>query len=340
EIQFSATRIRIAQFQVLLVRDPTPPSTGGLLQGITDTLTNLLEQADAIVDDVTLAVQSVLSPLAIPLALSSVVGSVLSQASGIWNSLVQSAPQPLQSGMAPAQALLATGVSVPAVNTDTSYADAVTAALAAVPAAAVTAITDPAASAVAPAQQVVGDAAQSVDASTVVSMLLSAAVQTGAAADALSNTSTMPGAALTLGVAARSLIVSQLLGAWGGLSFVSGADAVAARDQFISAIDALLADLENAAAAGSSVALSGLWASIQSSRMALMADCSSQIGRLPRVVTIPLSATLSGWILAYAVAGDDITQVQGVFDDLVSRNGIGHPALVGPGNIQVLEQSA
>lgn len=340
EIQFSATRIRIAQFQVLLVRDPAPSSTGGLLQSITDTLTNLLEQADAIVDDVTLAVQAVLSPLAIPLALSGVVGSLLSQASGIWDSLTQSAPEPLQSGMAPAQTLLATGVSVPAVNKDTTYADAVTTALAAVPAAAVTAITDPAASVVAPAQQVTGDAAQSVDASTVVSLLLSAAVQTGAAADALSNTSTMPDAALTLGVAARSLIVSQVLGAWGGLSFVSGADAVAARDQLISAIDALLTDLENAAAAGSSVALSGLWASIQSARMALVADCSSQVGRLPRVITAPLSETISGWTLAYAVAGDDISQVQDVFDDLVSRNGIGHPALVGPGSIQVLEQSA
>lgn len=57
------------------------------------------------------------------------------------------------------------------------------------------------------------------------------------------------------------------------------------------------------------------------------------------VVSVPLNATLSAWTLAYAVAGDDVTQVQGVFDDLVSRNGIAHPALVGPGDIQVLEQN-
>lgn len=339
EIQFSATRIRIAQFQVTLVRDPEPSATGGLLEGITDTLTNLLEQADAIVDDVTLTVQAVLAPLTIPLALSGVVGSLLSQASGIWDSLTESAPQPLQSGMTNARAVLAAGVSAPASNDDTSYADAVTAALAAVPAAAVTSITDPSDKVVAPAQQVTGDAAQTVDAGTVSTILLSAAVQLGAAADTLSNTSTVPAEILTLGVSARALIVSQLLAAWGSLSFVSGADAMVARDQFIAAIDALLSDLENAISAGCSVSLSGLWTSIQSARLALLADCSSQVGRLPRVVAMPLMATVSGWTLAYAVAGDDVTQVQDVFDDLIGRNGIGHPALVGPGTIQVLEQS-
>ncbi|MBF0858794.1 hypothetical protein HKD24_06150 [Gluconobacter sp. LMG 31484] len=339
EIQFSATRLRIAQFQVTLVRDPEPSATGGLLQRITDTLTNLLEQADAIVDDVTLTVQAVLAPLAIPLALSGVVGSFLSQASGVWDALTASAPQPLQTGVLQARAVLAAGVSVPSSNGDTAYADAVTAALAAVPAAAVTAITDPSLSVVAPAQQITGDAAEIVDATTVMALLLSAAVQIGAVADTLSNTSTVPAEALTLGVAARALIVSQMLGAWGGLEFVSGADAVAARDQLIAAIDALKTDLENAASAGSSVSLSGLWGSVQSARMALVADCSSQVGRLPRVVAVPVAATVSGWALAYAVAGDDVSQVQGIFDDLISRNAIGHPALVGPGDIQVLEQS-
>ncbi|GAN89920.1 hypothetical protein Gbfr_009_045 [Gluconobacter frateurii M-2] len=340
EIQFSATRIRIAQFQVVLVRDPGPSGSKGLFAEITDTLTNLLEEADALVDEATLAVQAVLAPLAIPLALSSMVGSLLSQASGIWDSLTATAPQPLQSGIASAQVTLAAGVSAPVTNADTAYADSVTAALAGVPAAVVDAITDPSTSVIAPAQQVEGETTETVDAQTVANILLWGAVQIGAVADSLSSVTSVPGEALALGVVARGLIVSQLLAAWGSLTFASGADAVAARDRFIAAIDALLVDLENAASSGVGVSLSGLWVAVQAARTALIADCSSQVGRLPVVVSVPLKTTVSAWTLAYAVAGDDVTQVQGVFDDLVTRNGISHPALVGPGDIEVLEQTS
>lgn len=339
EIQFSATRIRLAQFQVTLVRDPGNPGTKGLLASITDTLTNLLEQADAMVDEATLAVQAVLAPLAIPLALSNMVGSLLSQASGIWDSLTETAPQPLQSGISSAQATLAAGVSVPATNSDTTYADSVTAALAAVPAAIIDSITDPSSSVVAPAQQIEGHTAETVDAQTAANILLASAVRIGTTADNLSSVTSVPAEALVLGVVARGLIVSQLLAAWGSLTFVSGADAVVARDRFIAAIDALLVDLQNAAASGAGVSLSGLWIAIHAARTALIADCSSQVGRLPAVVVIPLNAIISAWTLAYAVAGDDVTRVKSVFDDLVSRNAIAHPALVGPGSVQVLEQS-
>lgn len=339
EIQFSATRIRLATFQVTVVRDPPKPSKKGLFQRITDTLTNLLTQADAIVDEVTLGVQAVLSPLSIPLALATAANSLLSQASGVWDALTETAPQPVQTALVASRAVLAAGVSAPTVNSDTTYADAVTTALAGVPAAAVSAITDPSKSVVAPAQHVEDDATTAVSASTVSALLLSAAEQIGAAADALSDTSSVPGSVLALGVMARALVVSQVMGAWAALSFASGADAEAARDLNVAAIDALLVDLENAASAGASVSLSGLWASLQATRSALIADCTSQVGRLPEVVSVPVPVSMSGWLLAYAVAGDDVTQVQSVFDDLVTRNQISNPALVGPGTIDVLEQT-
>lgn len=341
EIHFAATSLRIARFSVTLVRDPGPPSAKGLFAQITDTLTNLLEAADAAVDEATLAVQSVMSPLAIPLALSSMASSMLSQAGGIFDSLIGNAPQPVQSGTAAASALLSAGANAPTVNADTVYADTITNALAAVPAALADSITTPEQSVLAPAQQQIESSnAETVDAKTVADILLSAAVQIGTTAASLSSTSSAPAAALALGVAARAFIVTQLMAVWGSLAFVSGADAVLQRDQFIAAIDALLGDLEAAAASGAAVSFSGLWTSLHAVRTALIADCSSQIGRLPVVVSIPVSARMSAWAIAYAVAGDDVTQVQSVFDDLVARNGVAHPALVGPGAIQVLEQNS
>lgn len=341
EIHFAATSLRIARFSVTLVRDPGPPSAKGLFAQITDTLTNLLEAADAIVDEATLAVQSVMSVLSIPLALSSMASSMLSQASGIFDGLIGNAPQPVQSGTAAASLRLSAGANPPTVNADTTYADAITGAFAAVPAALVDSVTTPNTSSLAPAQQHVenGDT-ETVDAKTVADILLSAAVQIGAEAQTLSSTSAATAEALALGVAARALIISQLMAVWGNFDFVSGADAVLQRDQFIAAIDALLVDLENAAAAGASVSFSGLWTSIQAVRTALITDCSWQVGRLPVVVSVAVPARISAWTIAYAVAGDDISQVQGVFDDLVARNSVAHPALVGPGTVQVLEQNS
>lgn len=340
EIQFSATSLRVAKFSVALVRDPGPPSKKGLFASIADTLTNLLEAADAVVDAATIAIQSVMSVLAIPLALSSMASSMLSQVGGIFDSLIGSAPQPVKSATSSASRLLSDGVSAPTVNADTTYADAITAALAAVPAALVDSISAPDISALAPAQQQIEQGvAETVDAKTVADILLSAAVQTGSVSDALSHTPEVTAEALALGVAARSLIVSQLMSVWGSFDFVSGADALAQRDKFLAAIDALLNDLENAAASSAAVSFSGLWKSIHEMRMALIADCSTQVGRLPVVVDVTLNTTLTGWALAYALAGDDVTQVQRVFEDLITRNNVAHPALVGPGVVQLLEQN-
>ena len=282
-----------------------------------------------------------MSVLSIPLTISSMASSMLSQASGIFDGLIGNAPQPVQSGTAAASLRLSAGANPPTVNADTTYADAITGAFAAVPAALVDSVTTPNTSSLAPAQQHVenGDT-ETVDAKTVADILLSAAVQIGAEAQTLSSTSAATAEALALGVAARALIISQLMAVWGNFDFVSGADAVLQRDQFIAAIDALLVDLENAAAAGASVSFSGLWTSIQAVRTALITDCSWQVGRLPVVVSVAVPARISAWTIAYAVAGDDVSQVQNVFDDLVARNSVAHPALVGPGTVQLLEQNS
>ncbi|GBR09516.1 DNA circularization N-terminal domain-containing protein [Gluconobacter frateurii] len=338
EISFSSSQIRLARFSVSVIREPAKSTTGGLLSKITDTLNSLLEKADDLVDEATLAVQGVLAPLAIPLALAGGVNSLISEASGIWDGLTASAPQPIQAAVTTPLATLSAGVSAPADNSSTDYANAVVGAFAGVPVALANAVTDPDESVVAPAQAVVGDTSDTVTAAAIGALLLSGADQIATSATTLAAVSGVPGQVQGVAVAVRAITVSQILACWGGLDFVSGADAIAARDIYLAGLDGLIADLESAASAGCGVSLSGLWTAVRAARIALIADCSAQVGRLPSVVAVTVPAQMSAWTLAYAIAGDDVSQVQTVLDDLVTRNGISHPGAVGPGTVEVLEQ--
>nr|WP_294918266.1 DNA circularization N-terminal domain-containing protein [uncultured Neokomagataea sp.] len=337
EVAFDVHNMRMATFSVSVVRDPGAPNTGNLLQRITDTVSNLLEKADALVDEATLAVQGVLAPLSIPLALAGSVRSFISQSGGVWDSITGSAPQPIQTAIAVPRAALAAGVSVPAVNADTSYANAVTGVLAGMPVAIVNAITDPAQSIVAPADVVMGDDTQVITAAQCGDLLLTAAEQIGALSGTLSDISPNAASVLTLGAAARALIVSQLMSAWVGLTFVSGDDALTARDRYLAALDALIITIENTASSGSAQALTGLWQAARDLKVALIADATVQVGRLPAVLAIDVPSCVSSWALAYAVAGDTKANVQTVFDDVVTRNAVAHPGILGPAAIEVLD---
>jgi len=337
EIAFSDRQIRVARFTASFYRDPEESGAKGLFEQIDDTLTNLLTQADALVDQGILACQSVLSPIAIPLALSSSVASYLSQASGVWDSLVGSSAQPVQDAASSAQLSLAAGITAPASNDDTAYADAVSTALASVPAAIASSATPSSAAAIAPATQVADGVTLTADPANVVSTLLSGALQLGDAALTLSDISQVPAAVLGLGVVARLMALTQAVAASASVSYVSQPDAMAARDTMIDAIDALGVDIENAAASGATFAMSAMWACLRDLRTAVIADFSDRIGRLPAVIAVSIGAPVSAWSIAYAIAGDTPAHVQTVMDDMVTRNDLVHPAIAGPGTLNVLD---
>jgi len=336
-LSFSDRQIRLASFQATFFRDTSESSPQGLFASITDSLTNLLTTADGLVDQAVLACQAILSPLAVPLALSGAVDSYLSQASGVWDALVETSPQPVQTTAATTQASLAAGVAVPATNIDTSYADAVTTALAGVPAAIAAAVAQAPLSPVAPAALVADGAQESVDPGSVVTVLLSGALQLGNAALALSDVTSVPAQVLALGVVARAVAVTQAVAASVSVSYASQPDAIAARDTMVAAFDALAIDIENAAAAGAPFSTGAMWGALQDLRSAVIADASDRIGQLPAVIAVPLAVQTSAWAVAYAIAGDTLGDVQTVFDDLVARNDLVHPALAGPGSIDVLD---
>jgi|GEM_PF-632514 len=337
EISFSDREIRVARFTASFYRDPETSGASGLFASITDTLTNLMTQADALVDEGILACQGVLSVLAIPLALSGAVGSLISQITGVWDGLLGNAPQPLQDATAAAQVTLANGVSPPLVNDDTSYADSVSTAFAVVPAAIASVAMPAQTAAIAPASIVANGVTLTVAPATIVTVLLQGASKIGAVAVSTSQTSQAPAFVLALGVVARMVTLAQAVAASTSVSYVSQPDALAARDILIAAVDALGADMGNAAAAGAPLPMSSMWGALRDLRLAILADFSTTIGRLPPVISIATTRPMSAWTLAYALAGDTPANVQTTFDDMVARNNLIHPAFAGPGAVQILE---
>jgi len=337
EISFSDREIRVARFTASFYRDPDDSRATGLFSSIDDTLTNLLTQADAMVDQAIIATQAILSPLAIPLAMAGDVSSLLSQASGVWDGLVGNSAQPVQDASSSAQITLTGGVSAPASNGDTTYADAVSSALGGVPAAIASSAMPVGTAAIAPAVQVADGVTLTADPSDVVTMLLSGALQVGTAALSLSDTSQVPATVLGLGVVARMMTVSQAVAASTSVAYVSQPDALAARDVLTDALDALATDIENAAAAGAALQITAIWSALRDLRLAVLADYSSTIGRLPPVISVPVARPMSAWAIAYAVAGDTPSNVQTVMDDMVARNDLIHPGVAGPGALQLLD---
>lgn len=339
-IQFSERELRFARFEAVFVREPLPATSGGLFSQITDTLTNLLGKADALIDQGILCMQQLLSPLVIPLALAGAVTDVVGVASGVWDALVGAAPEPVQSASQSSLAALSSGVDMPASNTDTTYANAVSSALVGVPAAIAGVVASTQTSAIAPASLVANGAQTTVDATTASALLVNGAAQIGAAATAAAATSLAPAAVLALGMLARAMTMAQAIAAQVSATYASQQDALAARDRMLAALDALEADITAAVNSGASIFVSGLYGAVRDVRAALVADISARMGRLPKVVSVAVPQQMSAWLVAYALAGDEPANVPALWDDLVSRNGLSHPGLAGPGTLEVLEPSS
>ncbi|MXV35845.1 MULTISPECIES: DNA circularization N-terminal domain-containing protein [unclassified Saccharibacter] len=341
QISFSERQIRVAHFQAVVVRDPDPPAKKGFFGSLIDTVNDLLEQADGLMDDVQEAVASVLSAVSLPLALVNSVSSLISQGSGIWDSLTERAPEPIKAAMTAPQAAMNTAIVPPQRNIDQSYANAVSAALIAVPASLAGCVSTEESSVIAPVSEGTdrdGTADnEPITGQQIASLLLAGSEQFGQLADRLSQSNPDPSAVLALGVAARAVLVSQLASAWADCVFVSNEDAQALLTQITDAIDGLTNDVVAASGGQTRVALQPLFTRLQKLRCAFINDGSAQIGSLPTVVDVPVAVPRSLWALTYALQGDDVSTVQPMLDDAVSRNAILHPGHVGPTTLAMLE---
>lgn len=129
-------------------------------------------------------------------------------------------------------------------------------------------------------------------------------------------------------VAAAARLVSDI-------AFESRQEAVRWRDD----LDAAVVQVGRSASqlATESVGLaSQLWQAAEATRSAIALDINEVLGRLPSVRTITPPRTVSAFLLAQHLVGDDARQVVPMVNDMRSRNRLKHPGSVPPDPIEVL----
>ncbi|WP_308719185.1 DNA circularization N-terminal domain-containing protein [Komagataeibacter xylinus] len=330
-ITFSDRHYEVARVEATFIRDQDTP-------GVSDTLSAVLQKADALWDAGILTMRQLLSPLVIPLAMAEGLNTVVAQTAGMWDAVTAAQSQPVQAAVAAPLATLTAGFPVPQQNTDTTYADQVTTGIGAVPQAVASAMAPQDSPAVASSGRINNAVTATVDPATATTALLTAASQMESVTAAAANSAMSAPAVRSVGLVARMQMLVQAVGTMAAIAFASQTDALAWRDRMVAALDSLAGDATAVAATTAPMPmLADLYAAIRDLRAAVIADISSRLGRLPVVVSVPVARQMSGWALAYALAGDSPDQVQALFDDMVTRNGIIQPALTGGGNIDVLE---
>jgi len=81
---------------------------------------------------------------------------------------------------------------------------------------------------------------------------------------------------------------------------------------------------------------SRIWQSAEATRAAIALDINEVLGRLPSVRTITSPRTVSAFLLAQYLVGDDPRQVVPMVNDIRSRNRLRHPGSIPPDPIEVL----
>ncbi|MFC5421021.1 DNA circularization N-terminal domain-containing protein [Bosea eneae] len=82
--------------------------------------------------------------------------------------------------------------------------------------------------------------------------------------------------------------------------------------------------------------VAALWQGLEATSARLAIDMSEVVGRLPAVLSIE-PPRAGAWLLAQHYAGDDPRQVVPMLHDIVRRNRLRHPAVLGAGPIEVLK---
>jgi prophage DNA circulation protein len=318
-ISLTATELQIARFE-LAVLPYNPSAAAGL-----DTLAKLETELAAVTAAAENWLANVMQPAVNVLGAFSYVQSWLTSISGVFTAALAVTPS----------ANTITGAANVAISDLTSITTApslswggtTTAQVAAVPAAIAGAATPPVPSAVAPGSSTT--AATAADPGDVVTTLL--ATIPGIAAGAANPS---PGPALAAGL--QALVVAQAVQAASNITYTSQQDAQAEAAVLYAAIDAAAVAAGTAAQSDPANA-APVWRNLVSLKGALAADMNAVIGRLPPVVMITVPRVMPVWLLAHYVSGDDPGAVYGTYQDIIARNNVYHPALLQPGQIEVLD---
>ena len=136
-------------------------------------------------------------------------------------------------------------------------------------------------------------------------------------------------------LAAETTFVAEGISLMAEIDFESRQDAQGWQDK----AEAALAGASSRAAglaSDSPGVVATLWQALEETGGRLAIDMSEVIGRLQPVITIE-PPRASAWLLAQHYAGDDPRQVVPMLHDIVRRNRLRHPAILGSGPIEVLK---
>lgn len=369
-IGFDENRQGIATLEMTVVREPKAANSRQA-SGFLDSLTKLLNAADDMLDTATSVMRQVLSPLLIGVSLARSVENSVAQVGAMFSGLITSTSEPISTACATPLAVLSLGIALPAKNTGTTFADAVTDALVAVPVAIANAVLPASIAAVGSAQDTISETGSNgmfVPASVTTSDYLGQLTAQGAgggitlaptpaAGTALliaaarecvsigAKLATAPGgsAALSITLVAAVACVTQAIATAAAITFANTQEALSTRDALVAALDGLSNAVVAAGAitTGDGIAPAGiadLFSAIQTTRAAVYADISEQLGRLPSIVAVQVPVEMNPWLLAYALAGDTTENVVPMLNDMMTRNTILTPAVIPAGTLYVLEQ--
>ncbi len=318
-MELSNTELRIARFTVALFLYQPPPVT------LADTLSLIGTAVQSAVGDVENWMAGVLAPLVLPLAAFSYTQGFVRSISAGFAGFVNSGASGAEIG-AQAMPAIAAMKAVPPVP-GASWASSLTAAISAIPASIVNAAQPVVPAAVAPGGTTT--AAIAADPSDAVSMLLQAvAIATAHAADPA------PGPALA--ACLQALVVVQAVQASTLIAYQSVQQAQAQEIILMAALDAAIAAAATQAQSAPQLA-APVWDDLISVKSALAADVNALIGRLPPVVSVTTIRSHPAWLIAHYVAGDSPAKMYASYQDLIARNGVKNPAMIGPGALEVLQ---
>jgi len=86
--------------------------------------------------------------------------------------------------------------------------------------------------------------------------------------------------------------------------------------------------------------VSHLHRAVREMGLRLIADINETIGRLPQTTTLKLERDSDAWLIAHMLYGDDLSQVEAGYLDIIARNRLRHPASIEADNIEILSASS
>lgn len=315
--KFEDAKIRVCTVEMAFERYPDPDAPPSA-----DTLTELLDRVDGLLDEGRIMLAGALAPLGTALGLLGGVSSALGIVAGLWTgvlgrsgALAAAAALPLDALTGGVALLAGPGLPIQAA-----------ALLAAVPAS----VSDAADRAPDPA---IGPGPQAAVPSPADPRVAAAAL--AAAVPLLQAPAGLPEPAPALALLARLQAAAEAVRATSRIPWDSRDEAAAARDHQDLVLHGLAADL-GAAAARQPLVYAAAWRAARALRTAASRDLTARLGRLPPVRHLFTIQTMSAWAIANAVAGDVPAAIRPAMLDLVRRNRIRHPGCVPPGRLEVL----